>query len=53
VSSLVLLFKAPPTPTNNFNRFEQAECSTANSYGGTGLGFAIVKQTRELGGSIS
>lgn len=40
--------------TSIFNVFEQAECSTANSYGGTGLGLAIVKQLIEAqGGSIS
>ena len=37
-----------------FNVFEQAEISTANSYGGTGLGLSIVKQLVEAqGGSIS
>jgi two-component system, chemotaxis family, CheB/CheR fusion protein len=37
-----------------FNVFEQAEISTANSYGGTGLGLTIVKQLVEAqGGSIS
>lgn len=36
-----------------FNVFEQAELSTANSYGGTGLGLTIVKQLIESqGGSI-